>query len=92
MPIYFPSGKYKLSIRSFLEYRYIIFDVQYFMCALKRMFVFDDRNRQKYFSVLNFTIICIKRFTCNNTIFSVSFLNEILFLHVFLNTVITDQH
>ena len=89
MLIYFPSGKYKLSIRSFLEYRHIIFDVQYFMCALKRMFVSDDGNMQKYFSVLNFTIICIKPFTCNKL---VSFLNEILFLHVFLNTVIIDQH
>ena len=33
------------------------------------------------------TIICIKPFTCNNTIFSVSFLNEILFLHVFFKAV-----
>ena len=54
--------------------------------------VFDDRKVHKYFSVLNFKIICIKSFTCNNTIFSVSFLNELLFLHVFLSTIIIDLH
>ena len=76
MPIYFPSGKYKLSIRSFLEYCYTIFGVQYLVCApQKGMFVFDDRNVLKYFSVLSFTIICIKPFTSKNNIFSVSFLN-----------------
>ena len=37
--------------------------------------------------VLNLTIMCVKPFTCNNTIFSVSFLNEILFLHVFFKAV-----
>ena len=54
--------------------------------------MFDDRNMHKYFTVLNFAIICIKPFICNNTIFSVSFLNEILLLHVFLNTTITDLY
>ena len=33
MLIYFPSGKYKLSIRSFLEYCYTIFGVQYLVYA-----------------------------------------------------------
>ena len=66
-------------------YCYTIFGA-HSVCPSKRMFVFDDRNVHKYFTVLNFTIICIKTFICNNTIFSFSFLNEILFLFVFLNT------
>ena len=32
MSIYFPSGKYKLSIRSFLEYCHTIFGEQYLVC------------------------------------------------------------
>ena len=56
------------------------------------MFVFDDRNVREYLSVLNFTVICVKPFTSNSTTFSVSFLNEILFLHVFLNITITDLY
>ena len=33
------------------------------------------------FSALKWTIICIKAFTCNNKILSVSLLNEIYLLH-----------
>ena len=80
MPIYYPSGKYKFSILSFLEYCYAVAFVHDVLCMLKGCLVHDG-NMHKIFSVLNFTIICIKNFTCNNTTFSISFLNEILFLH-----------
>ena len=88
------QGNINFQFVPFLEYCYKIFGAQYFLRALqvKMAFLLDDRNVHKYVSVLNFTIICIKFFSCNNTIFSVSFLNEILFLHVFLNTTITDLH
>ena len=53
-----------------------------------------DRNVIKLFSPLNLTIICINPFfTSNNTTFSVSFLNEISFLHKtsFFKYAITDS-
>ena len=81
--IYYPSGKYKLSIRFFffLEYCYTVVFVQYILCLSKGCLV-HDRNVHKTFSALSFTVISVVAFTCNNTTFSVSFLlNEILFLH-----------
>ena len=86
MSIYYPSGKYKLAILSFLEYCYRIFGTQYFVRAPPDskgcLYLVDDKNVHKYFfPVLNLTII--KPFTCNDTIFSVSFLYEILFLYRF---------
>ena len=42
---------------------------------------FGARNVHKNLSALNPTIIFIKPFNCNNSIFSVYFLNEISFLH-----------
>ena len=48
-------------------------------------FIFCDRNMQKKKkikkSALNLTIICINPFTCNNTTFSISFLNDFLNLN-----------
>ena len=80
MPIYFPSGKYKLSIHSFLEYCYIIVFVHNILCIPGCLV--HEKHAQTFFS-LKWTIICIKSFTFNNMTFSisVSFLNEILFLH-----------
>ena len=67
-------------IRPFSEYCYTILDVQWqYFVPLSKGWLRDDRNVHNFFSVLNLTIIRIKPFTCNNTIFSVSFLNEILF-------------
>ena len=81
MAIYFSSGKYELSICSFLEYCYhTIISVQHTLCPSKWCLV-HDWNVHMIFSALNLTIICIKPFTLNNTTFSVSFLHEILFLH-----------
>ena len=78
MPIYFASKKYKLSIHSFLEYCYTIVLVHDILCPSNESLVHDSTtNMHKIFSALNLTIICIRPFTCNNTIFSVSFLNEI---------------
>ena len=72
MTISFTSDKYKLSICSFWEYYYIAQN----SCSSKECLV-DDRKAHKICSSLNLTIISIKAFTCNNKIFSVSFLNEI---------------
>ena len=73
MSSYYPSGIYKLSIH---------FLVRYFFFFLKECLV-HNTNVCKTFSALNLTIIFIK--ACNNsTTFSVSFLNEILFLLYFL--------
>ena len=80
--IYFNSGKYKLSIRSFLEYFYtIIFAHVVFYIPQKDFWCM--RNVRKIFPALNLTVICIMPFICNNTTFSisVSFLTELLFLH-----------
>ena len=81
MSIYYPSGRctYKLLLHSFLEYYYTIVFVHDISCASKG-FLMHGRNFQKHFSALNLTLICIQLFTCNNTTFSGSILNEI-FLH-----------
>ena len=81
MPTFFPSGKYTLSICSFLENCYTVVLVHNISCPSKGCLV-DNRNLHNIFSALNLRKICIKPFICNiNTIFSVSFLNEILLLH-----------
>ena len=53
-----------------------------FSLCPSRMFAFDDRNVHNIL-VLSFTIICIKSFICNNTIFSVSFLKMKYYLSTF---------
>ena len=75
------------------------FLAQYFMHHFSHHFpskvrLGHDRNVIKLFSPLNLTIICINPFfTSNNTTFSVSFLNEISFLHKtsFFKYAITDS-
>ena len=64
MSIYYPSGKYKLSIRSFSGYHYcykIIF-LHIILCPSKKCFVHD--NVHKVFSALNLIIIFMKAFIC----------------------------
>ena len=80
MPIYFSSGKYKLSIHSFLIYCYTIVFGHNFLHPSKWCLV-HNKNVHKICSALNLKIICITPFTCNNTTFSVSFLNEIYLFH-----------
>ena len=53
----------------------------YIFCVLLNGYLVHGRNLRKTFSILNLTIICIKSFTCNNTTFSVFFLNELSFFH-----------
>ena len=76
MSIYYPSGKYKLSVRSFIECCYIIVFVHYNseFVRHKRMVWCMIEKQPKYFRALNLKIIFINSFTCNN-------INEILFLH-----------
>ena len=77
---YYPSGKYKLSIRSFWEYCYtIIFVVRYFV-PFKRMFGGLYKHAQIP-SALNLTIVFIK--LCNNATFSVSFFKQSIFSPLF---------
>ena len=52
--------------------------------SLKRMF--NDRNKFKFFSVLNLTITCINPFTSNKTTFSVPF------LYICLHKYLCHQH
>ena len=81
MPLYYHSGKYKLSIRFFLEYCYTIVPLHYNISCTSKGYLVHDRNVHKKFgALLNSTITCIVPFTCNNN-FSISLLNEILFLH-----------
>ena len=101
MPIYFSLEKYKLSFKFIQSFFRKYFATKYLvpntLCPSKGYLV-DDRNVHIYiFSVLNLTIICIKLFTCNNTILSFSFLNETLFLqthhhclHLNLHRTLTD--
>ena len=67
--VYYPSVKYELLIRFFLDYCYTIIFVKNILCPSKGCLV-HDTNKHKIMSVLNLTIICIKPFTCNSTNFS----------------------
>ena len=85
MAIYFPSAKSKLSISYFLEYCYIIIFVHCISRFYSKRHLVHGKNVYKKLSVLNLTTICIKSFTYNDTALSVSFLNEIVFLHLWLH-------
>ena len=44
IPIYYPSGKYKLSIRSFLEYYYTTIIFVHDISHLSKRFLVGDAN------------------------------------------------
>ena len=71
-PIYFPSRKYKLSSRCFLECCYTIVFMSDISCPSKWCLE-DDRNLHKMFLAMNLIIIFINSFICINT-FSVGIL------------------
>ena len=77
MSFYYPSGKYKLAIHSFLEFYYTIVFV-HDIVLLKRMFG-AWYNVHKIFSALNLTIIFIKPSLSLEVTQSSSFSNEIYF-------------
>ena len=66
MPIYYLSGKYKLSINSFLEYWHKIVSMHNILHPSKRHLV-HDTNVHKVLSALTLTITFMKLFTSNNT-------------------------
>ena len=86
MPFCYPSEKYKRSICSFFEYCYTTIFTYDISCPSQGVWFYAwyKTNLHKIFSALNLTIIFIK--SCNNTTYSVYFLNKILFLHFLLNT------
>ena len=93
MSIYFSSGKYKLSIHSYSAKKYLVPNPMAIFGATTLNFrlkddwmVVDDRNMQ-FFLVLILTM-CIKPFTFNNTIFSVSLLNNISPFNIFFKHII----
>ena len=67
-------------VRSFLRYCYTSVFVLDILCPSKGCLV-HDRNVRKVFLALNLTKSSIKPFTCNNTTFTVPFLNKLLFLY-----------
>ena len=69
MPIYQPSGKYKLSNLSLLEYCYTIVFINDIFSPSKGYMIYDG-NVHKMFSALNLKIICNRSLTYNNTTFS----------------------
>ena len=88
MPIYFSSGKYKLSIHSFISTKYLAPNPMagnIWCYRSKGWLVVDDRN-MRFLLVLILTM-CIKPFTFSNTICSVSFLNDISPFNIFLHTI-----
>ena len=68
MLIYYPSGEYELSTRSFKE------EYCYRIVFVHKGCLVHDRKDHTFFSALNLTMICFS-FSRNNTIFSVSFSN-----------------
>ena len=68
MLIYYPSGEYELSTRSFKE------EYCYRIVFVHKGCLVHDRKEHTFFSALNLTMICFS-FSRNNTIFSVSFSN-----------------
>lgn len=74
--IFFPPGKYKISICSFLEYCYTIVYMHDISCLSKGYLVLD-RNMSKTVLALDLTISCIESFTCNKTTFLAFFLKKI---------------
>ena len=51
MPIYFPSGKYKVSVRSFIAHNTSCPMTLFSGAPIKRMTGEDDRNTQTFFSL-----------------------------------------
>ena len=80
VPIYYPLGECKLSICSFLEYCYTIAVFMHSVLCLSKDVWCVIKTQAKFFSALNLTI-AFSTFHFVITIFSVSFLNELLFLH-----------
>ena len=82
MPIYYPSGKYKLSNCFFLDYSYIILFVHGISRPSQKYVWFGawHKQRAQFFSAMNLTMF-IKLFT--SMTFSASFLTYILFLRSF---------
>ena len=82
--IYYPSGKYKLSIRSFLGYCHTIVFVHNIM-PLKRMFDAWYKYAQNFF-IPEFDHNFCHAFTCHNTIFIYQQLNIIAPRNFFFQT------
>ena len=75
-----PSGNYKLLIGFYFEYCYAVFSAHCFV-PLKRVFNFCllIETYPNIFSLPNLTIICIKPFTYNPTIFQFPFWTKCCF-------------
>ena len=67
MRIYYLSGKYKLSINSFLEYWHKSVSVHNILHPSKRHLVHADILIHKVLSALTLTVTFMKLFTSNNT-------------------------
>ena len=67
--MFYPSGKHKHSIRSFLEYRYTIVFVHDISCRPSKGCLVHDTNVHNFFSALNLIIIILK--PSNSKTFSV---------------------